>query len=621
MADGGEDKENEAKKDMQIATAKLFEKRTKAAEIVQTDSARIPMPLSRKWQTIIDDTIIPRMYKQYEHPAVRKRSKSIAPEDEDGERRPRPLSMPNVASPIPFDMYDDDGQNVQPTEIVEVERDETESPRRTRPPVKLLPLGAPPPPPPSYEEAIHMEEKSQLPRTLPFYGRLWQMSRRWHKEIPSNRDIEETPPTDPSLESNGTRSFPSNAPRSSIDKGARGSGFVMETSFTNIDTAPSRLSHYSENVDTTRRDVLDIEEGRTEAKKSPECDNWFGNRFPRVVRYLQSLTHEKMLILGAVIIVIIGVIIFLGVFPASFVYVEYHEMALLKNKVTGTVYRDDVYFTGCYVLGPDKEFVRYPNYANIISEKTEVFTMDRLIIDLTFHLQYYIRSNELGDLHREYEKDYNSVIRNVIISEIKNNVGTFNLDYFRLSRPYLEKHIFNLLQKRLEGNCCKTCCPSNCVNNTACVTCQPAPCHPGYHVDIKYFQLTQIDIPAQVSDLYVQKLVLQVDAEKEYLLQNHAVVTKETSRLTKYIQNEAKELKEDAEAVAAKTKAFAEADREANITLAYVRGLQYMYLTLGVNDEDHKLSLMMMRALENLNVKGNLYRGYGYNISTIASSP
>jgi len=66
-------------------------------------------------------------------------------------------------------------------------------------------------------------------------------------------------------------------------------------------------------------------------------------------------------------------------------------MALLKNKVTGTVYRDHVYFTGCYVLGPDKEFVRYPNYANIISEKTEVFTVDRLIIDLTFHLQYYIR--------------------------------------------------------------------------------------------------------------------------------------------------------------------------------------------------------------------------------------
>ena len=53
------------------------------------------------------------------------------------------------------------------------------------------------------------------------------MSKRWHKEIPSNRDIEETPPTtDPTLASNGTRSYPSNAPLSSIDNGARGSFLV-----------------------------------------------------------------------------------------------------------------------------------------------------------------------------------------------------------------------------------------------------------------------------------------------------------------------------------------------------------------------------------------------------------
>jgi hypothetical protein len=33
--------------------------RNKAAEIVQTDSSRIAMPLSHKWQTIIDDTLFP----------------------------------------------------------------------------------------------------------------------------------------------------------------------------------------------------------------------------------------------------------------------------------------------------------------------------------------------------------------------------------------------------------------------------------------------------------------------------------------------------------------------------------------------------------------------------------
>ena len=82
----------------------------------------------------------------------------------------------------------------------------------------------------------------------------------------------------------------------------------------------------------------------------------------------------------------------------------------------------------------------------------------------------------------------------------------------------------------------------------------------------------------------------------------------------------ANEILEEAKALAAKTVTLAEADREANITSAYVYGLQYLYLTLGVNNEDHKLSLMMMRALEDVNVRGNLYRGYGYNTSTILSS-
>ncbi|CAG2254955.1 unnamed protein product [Mytilus edulis] len=234
------------------------------------------------------------------------------------------------------------------------------------------------------------------------------------------------------------------------------------------------------------RTEFDVEEGRAEERKRFECANCFGDRFPRVVRYLNSLTLQKFLILVTIATVIIGLILFVGIFPASFVYVEYHEMALLKNKVTGTVDRDTVYFTGCYVLGPDKEFIRYP------------------------------KSNELGDLHRQYEQDYNGVLRNVARSEIKNHVGQFSLDYFRLNRTNLEKYILNLLQARFEGDCCKSCCPSSCTNNTVCATCLPVDkCHPGYHVDIKYFQLTQISIPSEVSNLFVQQLVLQVKVSKK----------------------------------------------------------------------------------------------------------
>lgn len=610
MAEGGSDKEEEVKEKMQGATAKLFEKRSQNAETIQTDSTRIAMPsLSNKWQTIIDDTLIPRMSNQNTDSAVRKRSKSITPEDEDfRSRKPRPVSMPSVASPLPLELYDE--EEIHPDNAEQLENEDKDvSPRRSKPPARLQPLGHPPPGPPSYDEAIKINEKHPLPQTLPFYGRLWQKGRHWQESA---------------IDSNGAAAFSTTAPLPPILKDSGANGSTNETSLTDIERAPSRISNPNEGGEysAVRRDEFDIEEGRSEAKKSPECDNCFGSRFPRVVQYLQSLTLQKMLILVTVAVVLIVLVIFLGVFPASFVYVEYHEMALLKNKITGSVDRDHVYYTGCYVLGPDKEFVRYPINANTISETAAVVTSDRLEVVLSYHLQYYIRGNELGDLHREYEKDYDSVISKVVVSEIKNKIARFNLDYFRLQRPTLEKYILSILQTRLEGDCCQSCCPNNCANNTACTVCLPATtCHPGYHVDVKYFQLIDLDIPDQVSNLYVRKLILQVEAEKEFLLQEHAVVAKETNRLTQALKNEANEILEEAKAVAAKTLRLAEANREANLTAAYVYGLQSMYSMLGVTNEDHKLSLMMMKALDDMNVKGKLYKGYGYNMSTIATVP
>lgn len=624
MADGDE---NEARKKMQEATAKFLERRNREHETVDTEHGRIVMPsLSNKWQTIIDDTLIPQI-QQNTDSAVRKRSRSITPEYDEG-RKPRPLSMPNVASPLSFEIYDAGSNQEEPPLEVEMSLqagehdDQLGRSQRSRQPAKLDPIKNRRDPP-SYSAALKMNGERELPQSLPVYGRLWQMGRQWSREagnhdpqyepkVPTSEDAIE--PYSPSESYASGRPLPPIAKSDSID------GLSKETRFTDIDAIPERQQSYRA---ATTRTEFDVEEGRREEeRKRFECDNCFGNRFPRVVRYLNSLTLQKFLILVTIATVIIGLILFVGIFPASFVYVEYHEMALLKNKVTGTVDRDTVYFTGCYVLGPDKEFVRYPKYGNTISMTTDVFTVDKLEITMSFHLQYYIRSSELGDLHRQYEQDYNGVLRNVARSEIKNHVGQFSLDYFRLNRTNLEKYILNLLQARFEGDCCQSCCPSSCTNNTVCATCLPAEkCHPGYHVDIKYFQLTQISIPSEVSNLFVQQLVLQVEAEKEFLVQTHSLVQKETEKLTKKLKNEANEILEEAQANSSKTLTLAEADREASLTSAYVYGLKYLYLTLGVNSEEHQLSLMMIRALEDSNVKGNLYRGYGYNTSTIVSSP
>lgn len=83
----------------------------------------------------------------------------------------------------------------------------------------------------------------------------------------------------------------------------------------------------------------------------------------------------------------------------------------------------------------------------------------------------------------------------------------------------------------------------------------------------------------------------------------------------------ANEIVEVGNAESQKIQVIAEADRDANLTMAYVGALSSMYTTLNVVQEDHKLSIMMIRVLEEAAVKGNLYWSYGYENETIYDRP
>lgn len=83
----------------------------------------------------------------------------------------------------------------------------------------------------------------------------------------------------------------------------------------------------------------------------------------------------------------------------------------------------------------------------------------------------------------------------------------------------------------------------------------------------------------------------------------------------------ANEIVEVGNAESQKLQVIAEADRDANLTTAYVGALSSMYTTLNVVQEDHKLSIMMIRVLEEAAVKGNLYWSYGYENETIYDRP
>lgn len=150
---------------------------------------------------------------------------------------------------------------------------------------------------------------------------------------------------------------------------------------------------------------------------------------------------------------------------------------------------------------------------------------------------------------------------------------------------------------------------------------------------------------------------LQEYADREYFIQNKVIETTKTLRLTKQIRNtgittsflwflctntlhhsvfkflnntkheksiyplliiSAQEIQEAANVEAQKIGVVSTANYEANLTQATISGLSGMFSTLKVTQEDHKLSLMMIRALEGVAVKGNLYRTYGYDNGTMS---
>ena len=59
--------------------------------------------------------------------------------------------------------------------------------------------------------------------------------------------------------------------------------------------------------------------------------------------------------------------------------------------MTGAIDRENVYESGCYILGPDTELVRFPATAQQIDTTMGVFTKDTISISIAFSVQYFLR--------------------------------------------------------------------------------------------------------------------------------------------------------------------------------------------------------------------------------------
>ncbi|CAH1788979.1 unnamed protein product [Owenia fusiformis] len=307
--------------------------------------------------------------------------------------------------------------------------------------------------------------------------------------------------------------------------------------------------------------------------------------------------------LGLVSAGILGAIFFLVMFPVSFIYVEYDKIALLRRKSTGEVYTDAVFYPGCYVLGPDLEFLHAPSTAHLVNGKITITTNNRLSVDVGFSFQHFLRPGEFGSLYQKLKLDYPQLFQTIAYSEIKNEAVKYSLTEYRLNRSMIEQAFHKVMRNRLSGDCCSDCCESSsCFGSNFCNRCNrnKSSCTHGYHTDVNYFQLGVVDVPNEINERYIELAKLEVEAGTELFKQQAAIERKVTAGLVQDILNEANEITANASAQAELIKSRAIASATQETSSVEFTSLRQMCSNLSMTREDQKMSLFFLHKLRQM---------------------
>lgn len=286
--------------------------------------------------------------------------------------------------------------------------------------------------------------------------------------------------------------------------------------------------------------------------------------------------------------------------PMSFVTLEYHEFGFKRQKSTGSVDVTKVYSGGKYLLGPDAEFKVFKANAHYLNLNTRVFTADKLEVNVMFHVQYFLRKDELPLLHKQFDLYYENVMETSAVDAIKGAIPVYNTRQLIANRTQIEDVLFKAVSQRLGGTCCrpdckafKFACPDGCSKNYN-------ECERGLNVDVKYFQLTEIVIPSDVEDRFMEALVLQEENLREELYQEAAVIRKETMQMVAKITNEAKELSENGQVLSENIATVSRANYTNIVEKARGVGLKLLFKELNITEQKHKNSFDYLRTLRGL---------------------
>lgn len=264
----------------------------------------------------------------------------------------------------------------------------------------------------------------------------------------------------------------------------------------------------------------------------------------------------------------------------SFAYIDYWEYGLKQRKSTGKVSTDRVYVQGRYAVGPDYTFLKYQADAHLEHlENVAVFSDGgadsvglSFLIDVDF--TYFLKEDEIGELHKDLAKTYAAVILSRTIDGIKNSATTVSFnDYFQ-DRKGVELQFREAVQKRWDFK-------------------------PSLHATLDQFNVGRIQIPNSVAEKQLSAKI-QVEKNKEEEFLQAARIEREITAVEVNQINLTKDRllrSARAEASLITANAFALSDQIKNGAIN--NGTKALLDKLGITSEEHSTAYTYIRTLQN----------------------
>jgi SPFH domain / Band 7 family len=290
-----------------------------------------------------------------------------------------------------------------------------------------------------------------------------------------------------------------------------------------------------------------------------------------------SCTPNKCTICVAITAVLFAVILI----PLSFSYLEYYEYGLAQRKATGSVDVTTVYNQGRYFLGPGRRFIKYQaDSHHVIFDELSVFSKAgsnesiglefRVDIDLT----YFLIQDEIGSLHKQLSRNYNTVMESRAKDAIKNEAIHVTFTEYFQDRKAVEKRFRDAVSRRWAVE------PS-------------LPC------TLDRFYLGGIRIPDSVASKQLQARVQNERNDKESYIQQAQVERELTAVEVNSIDLEREKVLRTARAEASLIRSRAQSESERIKAQAQTNGTTALLLAADIVTQEHKSAFTYIRTLRN----------------------